>query len=273
VLRIALILITLSLLLSGCADFSNVKPSPENARRALKLRGIEYSEGSFLEYAAAGDEWAVNAFLAAGMNPNVRDDREETPLITAAARGDLAVVKALLNGNADINATDRDKRTALMRAIINGREAMAKALLARNPELNVQEKYSQSALMIASWRLPQLVPVMIDKGASVNLRDADGETALFQASAAGHVDAVRELIRRGADITVRNSVDATALMFAAARGRAEVVRELLSAGADVAAKDYKGRTARDWSEQGGHTAVADLLREAEQKAGKSSSER
>ena len=96
--RLITLTLVCSVLLAGCIDRTKLKPSPENARRALILRGIEYSEAEFLQYAGVGDLWAVNTFLAAGINPNARNEREETALIVAAARGDLPVVRATLSG-------------------------------------------------------------------------------------------------------------------------------------------------------------------------------
>ncbi len=263
--RLITLTLVCSVLLAGCIDRTKLKPSPENARRALILRGIEYSEAEFLQYAGVGDLWAVNTFLAAGINPNARNEREETALIVAAARGDLPVVRATLSGGADVNARDRNNRTALMRAILAGHEAVARHMLeSAKVDVNLQEKFGQSALMMASWRMPQLVPLILDKGGEVNLQDTDGETALVRASLAGRVEVVRQLLKHGADPNIKNKLDGTPLMFAAANGHTVVVREFVRVGADLRAKDYKGRTARDWATKEGYADLAALLRKAEE---------
>ena len=90
-------------LLTGCAPLA-AKPSPEAAKQFLKLRGYNFDEKSFLAAAAASDVLAVNAFLAAGIDPDAEDEiGGGTAMITAAARGDLAIVKTLLQGGADAN--------------------------------------------------------------------------------------------------------------------------------------------------------------------------
>ena len=60
------------LIVVGCKE-TNEKPSPDQAKRLLKLRGYNFDEKSFLAAASNSDEIAVNAFVVAGMNPNVKD--------------------------------------------------------------------------------------------------------------------------------------------------------------------------------------------------------
>jgi len=90
-------------LLSGCAPIA-AKPTPEAARQFLKLRGYDFDEKSFLAAAAASDVLAVNAFLAAGIDRDARDEISGgTAMIAAAARGDLAIVKTLLQAGVDLS--------------------------------------------------------------------------------------------------------------------------------------------------------------------------
>src|SRR3979409_2295940 len=86
---------------ASCATDSSSKPTPDAAKRVLKLRGYEFNDASFLRAAAANDVTAVNGFLAAGMNPNVKDeDGGATALIFAATHDNREMVTALLRGGA-----------------------------------------------------------------------------------------------------------------------------------------------------------------------------
>ena len=51
-------------------------------------------------------------------------------------------------------------------------------------------------------------------------------------------------------------------MWAAGYGQADAVRVLVDAGADVTLEDDRGMTALTLAEQGGHDAVAQVLRSA-----------
>ena len=68
-----LLLALCALLLAGCAVSGSDKPTPEQAKRFLKLSGYDLDEKSFLAAAAASDVTAVKSFLEAGLNPNARD--------------------------------------------------------------------------------------------------------------------------------------------------------------------------------------------------------
>jgi hypothetical protein len=57
----------------------------------------------------------------------------------------------------------------------------------------------------------------------------------------------------------------TPLMWAADGGHVEAARVLLDAGADAAARDDGGDTALDYATGCGHAAVADMLREQQQR--------
>src|SRR6266851_5291283 len=89
------IFFVLLLSLMACADGAN-EPTPEAAKRFLKLRGYDFDQQSFFRAAAAGDVIAVNGFLSTGMNANVKDENGDTVLTASAARGDLQMVNVLI---------------------------------------------------------------------------------------------------------------------------------------------------------------------------------
>src|SRR5262245_37040586 len=100
--------------LTACAQEGPAEPTPEAARQFLQLRGDQYDQPSFFRAAAASDAIAVNGFLTAGMNVNVKDQNDDTALTAAADRGDLQIVNVLLKGGADVNAKGRNNWTALL---------------------------------------------------------------------------------------------------------------------------------------------------------------
>src|SRR5207302_10918021 len=82
--------------------------------------------------------------------------------------------------------------------------------------------------------------------AEVNHRESDGCTALMNAAGNGDTPAVNALLKSGASVNLADNDGETALMKAAASScNEETVRALLSAGADLTAKDHKGRNALD----------------------------
>src|SRR5579883_1260901 len=84
------------------------------------------------------------------------------------------------------------------------------------------------------------VEKLLASGASVNTKDARGNTPLMYAAAAGSTAMMRRLIDAGADVNARNSFDATALHWCS--NSLERVRLLADHGADVNARSRQGRT-------------------------------
>ena len=113
--------------------------------------------------------------------------------------------------------------------------------------LHPSRQQADAALMLAAEAGDaDGVRAALDRGASVEARDALGMSPLIAASFAGNVEAVRLLLDRGAPtdpLRRRDDVDRTALMLAAYAGREQVVRELLKRGADPNARSSRGKTA------------------------------
>jgi len=88
-----------------------------------------------------------------------------------------------------------------------------------------------------------------------------GDAALDAAVAGNHTEVVRLLLEHHASVNVRSSGGMTPLQKAAQNGNLEVCRLLLEKGADVAARDDAGKTPLGYAIEGKHEAVALLLRE------------
>ncbi len=83
----------------------------------------------------------VRECLAAGADPNARNERGWTPLQYAAWKGNAAAINALLAGGADPNARDKDGDTPLHYAAWNGHAAAVDTLLDGGADPGVQGKY------------------------------------------------------------------------------------------------------------------------------------
>ena len=252
---------------TGCKE-TNLKPSPEDSKRGLKLRGYDYDEKSFLRAAGSSDEVAVRTFIDAGMSPNVQEPTTGgSALISAATRGDLEMVNALLQGGADVNQKDEKRFTALLRALQNDREEIANILVAR-PELDVNAQGEGGANALISFVARQRVPAvedLLNRGADVNLPDSEGDTALNIAVQRGNVELVNLLLSKGADPNIKNKLGGTPLMWAGVFGRKEIAQLLLDKGADPRAKDVDGMTAAAWAAKNNRQEMVEFLKLAETK--------
>jgi ankyrin repeat protein len=260
------ILVVLSL--PGCARPRAEKPTPDAAKRFLVLRGYQFDAKSFQRAVVANDVSAVDGFIAAGIDPNVKD--EETggvALIWAATHDESDIVKVLLRGGANVNAKDMGGYTALLRALEKKNDAIAELLLAQpNLDVNAQGFSGMTALTWYVWGgKEQTVKSLLERGANPNLADADGDTPLHGAAQRGNVKLLQMLLAAGANPNAKNKVGGTALMWAAVSGQEEAARVLIEKGTDVSLKDETGMTASAWAAKNKRDEIAQLLREAEKK--------
>jgi hypothetical protein len=99
-------------------------------------------------------------------------------------------------------------------------------------------------------------------GASPNVHNANGWTAMMLFSLRGWYDGVKELLDLGALFNVAENDGWTPLMFACHNGAANIVELLLSVGADFHHKSNDGRSAIDIALANQHAEVIQRLRNA-----------
>lgn len=254
------------LCLSACAEMPMTdQPTPDAAKRFLKLRGYDFNEESFFKAAGDGDVMAVDGFVSAGININAKDRNDDTALVAAAARGDLKIVEVLLRRGADVNTKGRNSWTALLLALHEERDAVADALLTQpNLDVAAETPERKTALFIAVWNQHEgAVRTLLKRGADVNHQDQDGDAPVHGAALYGNERIMTMLLDAQANPNVRNKVGGTALMWAASYGHDQIVQMLLGRGADAKIKDVDGVTAAGWAAKNGHGGLELILLNAE----------
>ena len=109
-----------------------------------------------------------------------------------------------------------------------------------------------------------LLVLILLSGVAVAHAKGSNNARLIDASEAGEVSAVRELLSAGVSVNAQSAVGKTPLMFAAGEGQIEVVRVLLENGANPSAIDKDGDVAADHATKTHHPEVEALLRDAMQ---------
>lgn len=84
----------------------------------------------------------------------------------------------------------------------------------------------------AFYKKPEVVKILLEKEATVNLQDKYGKTALMQASAMGAEDIVTMLLNHGANPNLQDMNGRTALMEAYSKNQSKIAELLKAAGAN-----------------------------------------
>jgi hypothetical protein len=151
-------------------------------------------------------------------------------LFQAARTGNVSDAKAALAAGADPNAKDEWPRTPLHWAAENGHTDLARLLIENRADPNAKDKWQRTPLhWAAGGGHTDLTRLLIDKGADPNARDDHQRTPLHQAAKNGYTDLARLLIEKGADPNARDDQQLTPLHFAAANGHTKLANLLATA--------------------------------------------
>ena len=105
----------------------------------------------------------------------------------------------------------------------------------------------------------EIVRLLLAHGASADARDANGETPLFRATAAGDGALAELLLGRSADPNAANRAGETPLHRAVRNRRLALLPTLLSFEADLEAKDRKGLTPLQVAHDDDMETVSDIF--------------
>jgi uncharacterized protein len=175
----------------------------------------------------------AEALLNAGADANAKLPGGDTMLMTAARTGNAEIVRMLLEHGADVNAKgEAYGETALVWAAQENHAEAAQVLIAHGADVNgptnplerskdrfglegvltILPHGSWTPLMYAARQGSlETARLLVDKGASVNLKDPDGSTALVIAIINSHYDTAAMLTEKGADPNITDAAGMGAL--------------------------------------------------------------
>jgi ankyrin repeat protein len=148
----------------------------------------------------------------------------------------------------------------LVDAARNADREGVRALLKQGASVNLADADGTTALHWASDRDDAVsAALLIRAGAKVNAVNDLGATPLWTASLNGSAAMVRTLLDAGANPNLALLLGETPLMVAARSGNPDVVEQLLAKGASVNARAGRGQTALMWAVAQKHPDVVKVL--------------
>jgi len=176
-------------------------------------------------------EQASRSALQTGASPAAKQGGDAMKIVL------LLLTACALSATASAQVPDFTPQTPLIGALLHNDTAEATRLLRAGADPNEGQFYEMSPVLLAILRQDlELVRLLTEKGADLNVTDRSGSTALMWAafSEAGDAALVEELLARGADPAATNKAGETALDWALRRGETAAAVALRKAGASDA---------------------------------------
>ena len=239
------------LLISHNADIHLKNPDGETALHIAACYAHEHSTTLPIEVA--------KLLLDAGCTVDAARNDKKTPLMIAARKGNLNVAQLLLNHNANIKCVDNNSATALHIAADNGQPYLVDLLLKSGSDINATDKNDRTPLLYASRKCHlHIAELLIKHKASINwmAKTEQGTTALHLAVFYDKIQMVQLLLENGADINVTKFNGMTPLMVAADRGLVRVAEMLINFGG---LKNDNGKQAMKIAKEKKHVEMVQLL--------------
>ncbi len=161
---------------------------------------------------------------------DIQDNKGRTALSSATYRN-VRTVRQLLELGANENIPDKQGNLPLHRAALNVNKECLDMLSDFYKDIDVKGQNGRTALSFATVREdddPELIELLLQKGAKAHLADKDGNTPLHYIASTPHVNMMRSLINNltKEQIHLKNIQGKTAYMLAEEAGQNEILQEL-----------------------------------------------
>jgi ankyrin repeat protein len=187
------------------------------------------------------------------------------PLCEAAYAGDLNRLHLFLAEGADPNSNgsvgeacncsdNPSPAPAIVHAVFQNQIEAANTLIRHGARVNVRSADGQTALMWA--RSLEMARLLVDHGAKLETKDRHGYTALVRCL---NPDIAEFLVARGADVNARSFDGDTPLYTAVTICDADLVAVLVKRGARVNVADSTGETPLSLATREGRDDIARIL--------------
>lgn len=208
--------------LQGCSQEQEVKKEMTNMETAL-LAATEKNETN-----------TVISLLKQGANINAKDSQGRTPLMIATYKNDIKTAKALIDAGADVNIQDNIKNNPFLYAGAEGYLDILKLTIDAGADPALTNRYGGTALIPASEHgyITVIKELLTRTNIDVNHVNNLGWTALMEAIVLSNGDetqqqVIRLLIEHGADVNIPDNDGVTPLEHARAHNFEEIERILV----------------------------------------------
>jgi ankyrin repeat protein len=184
---------------TGYGKYETVKWLIENGAAITAKRWN--NETALMRAARFSDTATINLLLSKGLAIDAHP-WGFTPLMYAVRAGNWDAVLCLVRHGADVNIADEDNDLPVIWAAVAGNAEVVNALLPKTKDINTKNvRAGMTPLMWATINEhddPRIIKAFLDKGARVNSKATEGDTALSWALKKGNTATVALLRKAGA---------------------------------------------------------------------------
>ena len=229
-------------------------------KAAVGINGRDKKGWTPLHWAVFSDAWdLVREFIREGANLSI--GRAQNAFDVATLMKSEAKLIEIFIAEKGVDATvGWGRKTLLMHASERRQTELVKLLIENNADLNIQDNYGETALIYNAKRgQTEIVKLLIDNNADLNIKANYGETALMRAARMGRTETVKLLIENKADLNITDKAGRTALIYASMYEHIEIVKLLIENKADLNITNSLGETALMHATGMGRTETVKLL--------------
>ncbi len=236
----------LSTMIYAMHSFGNSELAKKMIEKGADVQVYSGIGSNLLHYAALNDYPDVaQMLLEKGVDPNHKNEDGNTPLMHACWYGKFEMSKLLIEYGADVNVRNNEGDTPLINALTNGGhpDELFHLLIENGADIHAKDDEGYTPLLRAliNYRRSDIAIKLIDMGADIHVKDKNGRTPLLLASY-DRPDIVKMLIEKGANLNVKENNNGESPLYIASDENIEIVRILLEAGADVNIKNKNENT-------------------------------
>ncbi len=159
-------------------------------------------------------------------------------------------LKLIKEDGADVNAAVHDGYSLLHESVVSNEPDLVKLLIQNGAAVEVRNKYGSTPLLLAVYlgHLPnawKVIQLLLKAGANPYVKNWKGQSALTLAASQNDLNTVQLLIRKNVDINTVSEKGQNALHLAVIDGNADLVKLLIKNKININAKDIYGNTPLD----------------------------
>ena len=224
------------------------------AKAAGGINGKDKKGWRPLHWAIFGDAWDLaREFIGEGSDVSIGHSQSAFDVATLM-KSEAKLIEVFIAEKGVDATVGWGRKTALIHASEQGQMEIVKLLIENNADLNIQDNYGETALMRAAWwGYTEIVKLLlIENKADLNITDNYGKTALMKAAYKGQTEIIKLLVANNADLNIKASYGETALIYNVMRGQTEIVKLLIENKADLNITDKDSKTALMRAAENGH---------------------